>query len=1057
MTERIMFATCRIIFFAGLIWPLGICNAFADDGEAPAKTRSPNPAGDTVVSQKFVAPAIDAPAGFEVQLVAAPPLVRYPVAACFDDSGRLFVADNVGASHDAAELEQLLPNRILLLEDDDGDGVFDTSRVFADKLTYPAGLEWYRGALYVTSAPYLWRMRDTDRDGVADERHQLVGRFNYRGIGNDLHGPVLSPSGRLYWTHGRGGGGHEVFDANANLIEKNRTAAIFSCWPDGTDIRKHCDGGMDNPVELAFMPVGQMIGSVNLLEMPIRDDSLVHWMWGGVYPRRDVIGSITGLKRTGDLLGATVSFGHVALSGMARYRSFQFGDQFHNNLFVTVYNTHKVQRVVLEQHGSSYRGQIHDFLNSDHDEVRFTDVWEDADGSLMVIDTGEWFRESCPAAQLVDGKIHGAIYRVSRSGALVPPDPRGLKIEWDELTDQQLANLLDDERFAVRERAIDTLSQRGDRAIAILRRLLSENPSVTARQNAVWTLCRMRTEAAQAAGREAFTDQAAAVREAAAHSVFATRDGPAVESLIPLLSDEAASVRREAATALGVLKDPQAVPALLDASAAGADRLLEHALVYALIEIDDHAVTVAGLSHPAPDTRRAALIASDQMDHGRLTRQLVTPLLDTDDPQLQRVAMEAISRREGWADEITDLLRSWLAAEQLPADRAASLRGALMAFRGDTQVQQLVGETLARSSTPTETRLLLLEIIGRGELEALPESWQRQLGESVKSSDPRVVRQAITSIGTRGVRQFDQLLTELARDTARATPLRVAAAAVVGESDEPLSQQLFELLASRVQPEVEAIERLAAARALGGAHLDQQQLLAVTDIIAGAGPLELLPLTLAFEQRTRAEEGLRLLSALHKSPGISSLPVTRLKKLLEHYPNEVKSSSAPLLERLTADTGDQSARIKQLASVLEGGDPARGHEVFRGKRAACLACHRVGAEGGAAGPDLSRIGAVRTARNLLESIVFPSASFARGYEPFNVVTDDGKIHGGVIGRETADAIYLRTAERAETRVARAEIDELVPGKVSIMPQGLDRQLSSQQLRDLVAYLSSLKE
>ena len=150
------------------------------------------------------------------------------------------------------------------------------------------------------------------------------------------------------------------------------------------------------------------------------------------------------------------------------------------------------------------------------------------------------------------------------------------------------------------------------------------------------------------------------------------------------------------------------------------------------------------------------------------------------------------------------------------------------------------------------------------------------------------------------------------------------------------------------------------------------------------------------------------------------------------------------------------ARIEQLSSALAGGDPARGHEVFRGKRASCLACHRVGAEGGAAGPDLSRVGAVRTRRNLLESIVLPSATFARGYEPFNVVTDDGKVHSGVIGRETADAIYLRTAERAETRVPRAEIDELVPGKVSIMPQGLDKQLSSQQLRDLLAYLLSLK-
>jgi putative membrane-bound dehydrogenase-like protein len=1046
----------RGIVLAGLICVWSVAAVRADENAPGNETRSPQSTTGGTRDPAFVAPPMQVPDGFQVQLVAAPPLVRYPMAACFDERGRLFVADNVGANYNAAQLEELRPNRILLLEDTDQDGRFDTSTVFADQLTYPAGVEWYRGALYVASAPYLWRMRDTDEDGVADERQQLVGRFNYIGIGNDLHGPLLAPDGRLYWTHGRGGGGHELMDANGNLIDKNRTAAIFSCWPDGTDIRKHCDGGMDNPVELAFMPEGQMIGSVNLLEMPVRDDALVHWMWGGVYPRRDVIGSISGLQRTGGLLGSTVSFGHVALSGVTRYRSRQFGDQFQDNLFVAVYNAHKVQRVVLERHGATYRGRIHDFLSSNRDEVRFADTWEDADGSLMVIDTGDWFREKCPAAQLSEVKIYGAIYRVRRIGAAVPRDPWGREIEWDQLAGEQLVPLLDDDRFAVRQRALDTLSQRGDEATAILRRLLVNSPSAAIRQRAVWALCRMRSKAAQAAVRTALADRDSGVRESAAHAVFAAGDELASPPLIALLTDDAVPVRREAATALGVLGDPQAVPALLDATAAGTDRLLEHAIVYALIEIDDRQSTLVGLHHPAPDVRRAALVALDQMEHGNLTRDLVTRLLDTDDPQLQSTALEVISRHEGWANEITDLLRRWLAEDQLPADRQASLRGALLAFHRDADVQQLIGETLARSGTPIETRLLLLEIVGRCEPDSLPESWRRHLATSLKSEDPRVVRRAINAIAASGERQFDRVLAELAVDGGRATALRVVAAAVVSGGGQPLRHELFELLASQCHPDVEAVERLAAARALGSARLDGQQLADVTELIARAGPLELPSLVRVYEEKTSAEDGRRLFGALKKSPGLTSLPAVRLRRLLENYPAEVAAAAEPLLKQLSTDTRDQLARIDQLAGALEGGDPLRGHEVFHGSRAACVACHRVGAEGGTVGPDLSRIGAVRKGRGLLESIVFPSATFARGYESFNVVTDSGRVHSGVISRETTDAVYLRTAERAETRVPRADIDQLVPSNVSIMPQGLDKELSPEQLRDLVAYLSSLK-
>jgi putative heme-binding domain-containing protein len=142
---------------------------------------------------------------------------------------------------------------------------------------------------------------------------------------------------------------------------------------------------------------------------------------------------------------------------------------------------------------------------------------------------------------------------------------------------------------------------------------------------------------------------------------------------------------------------------------------------------------------------------------------------------------------------------------------------------------------------------------------------------------------------------------------------------------------------------------------------------------------------------------------------------------------------------------------------LDGGDPARGRQVFFSKSAACAACHRVQGQGEEIGPDLSRIGAVRTRHDLLESIVFPSASFARGYEPLVVATKSGRLVQGILSRETAEAITLRTAPREEVRIARSDIEETAPGKVSIMPAGLEKILTQDDLRDVLAFLSSLKQ
>ena len=159
---------------------------------------------------------------------------------------------------------------------------------------------------------------------------------------------------------------------------------------------------------------------------------------------------------------------------------------------------------------------------------------------------------------------------------------------------------------------------------------------------------------------------------------------------------------------------------------------------------------------------------------------------------------------------------------------------------------------------------------------------------------------------------------------------------------------------------------------------------------------------------------------------------------------------------MAPDDAERAAKLKSLEGVVAAGDAASGEDVFFSQRAACSACHRVGTRGERIGPELTKIGEVRNRRDLLEAILFPSASLARGYESFHIVTGEGKVHSGLLSRETAASLYLRTTERAEIRVARDEVDEMSPSTTSIMPQGMEKVLTPRELADVIAYLQSLK-
>ena len=302
-------------------------------------------------------------------------------------------------------------------------------------------------------------------------------------------------------------------------------------------------GGMDNPVDVAFTPAGERILTATFLEHPQlgRRDAIIHAIYGGVYGKPHAV--IDGHPRT----GRPDAGDDAARSGRAgrldRYTSAAFGEPYRDNFFAAMFNLRKVTRNVLEPSGATFVNRESDFLVSASRDFHPTDVVEDADGSLLVVDTGAWYKLCCPTSQLAKPDVRGAIYRVRKKGARTIADPRGTKLAWSTLPSGRLVALLDDERTAVRSRAIEQLGVRGAAAVADVAATVRTSASVTTRLNAVWALTRIDGDPAREAVRRALEDRNATVRQAATHSAGLWRDAGAGAA------PEAARLRRRRAGA----------------------------------------------------------------------------------------------------------------------------------------------------------------------------------------------------------------------------------------------------------------------------------------------------------------------------------------------------------------------------------------------------------------------------------------------------------------------------------------------------------------------------
>lgn len=987
---------------------------------------------------------------YTVEVVAGPDLVDYPMFGTLDETGRLFLFESIGNVYEKSEDAIKNPQfRINLLEDTNADGVYDKSTIFADKVGFPQGGVFYKGSLYASSAPDLLKLTDTDADGVADKREVLLSGWILNVNANSLIGPFMGPDGWLYMSNAIMG-----FDVTTKEGErlKGGTARIWRVQPDGSRLEWIAAGGMNNPVELTFTEAAEPIGTQTYFTDPKagQRDALVYWTEGGVYPKPNNNISRDSLVRTGELMPVVSKYSRVSPAGIGRYRNTILGEDFKDNLFSAQFNTHRIIRHKLFREGASFRTEDEVFFSSKDEDFHPTDVLEDADGSLLVVETGGWFIKGCPLSQVSKPELQGAIYRVRRKRATRANDPYGNQIQWATLQPVKAAEYLEDARPFVCDRAVQRLVDQGTASVNILTAVLQKSGSADTRTKAVFALYRIGTPEALAAVRTALGDAEVQVRIAAARAVGLAKDQQALSKLTELVAKDEPSVRRQSATALGQIGNKEAVPALLAAAEGITDRFIQHAIIYSLITLNQPGLVEPALAHNSPHVQEAALVALDQMPGSPLQASQVTPFLMSKHQPLRRIALWVASHHPEWSGNMIAFLRTSFQSKALTAEEKDLYSHMLVNFCGDTRMQQFLAEQMKGATA--DRKLFLLNAMEECGEKEFPNIWVEVLGQQLSlGTDPQVKARAIELVQLRGITTLSNQLRKVADNPQHSPGLRMDALAAWLKTQKAFTQQQFEYIYSQLQKEQEAPVRQQAAAVLAQGKLTEDQLLKIGREYLPQADAFILPRLLpVFEGNTSSLIGKALASTLMKSPSLDSFTEENVQVLFTSYPAEIKPDVDQLMARLKEVRAGRLERLKTMESQIGNGDLEKGRLLFYGK-AICWTCHKVGDEGGTLGPDLTSIQRDRSAHDLLEAVVYPGASFVREYETYRIKTKLGE-HTGIIQEQLPDAIILGTTPQTSVRIPRNEIVSTEILDVSMMPQGLDQLLSSQEIADLMAFI-----
>jgi putative membrane-bound dehydrogenase-like protein len=937
--------------------------------------------------------------GLQLQLVAAEPLVVDPVATAFDADGRMFVAENRGYPTGPGE-GRPPAGVVALLEDTDGDGVFDKRTNFAEGLSYPNGLLPWRGGIFVTCAPDIFYLKDTDGDNKADVRKVVLTGFSTKSTTQlRVSHPKLGLDGWVWVTAGLQGGDVESpLNKQQAKVSYNKSDGRFH--PDTfefttvsgqgqfgltfddygnkfvCDNRTPIDHTVLQPHHLKRNPRYAFSQTVNTVGTDGAD--------AVVYPlSRDT--TTAGFHPT--LLTKLHLGSFTSACGTLVFRGNRLPATHYGNVFICEPAQNLVQRRIMTPTGGSFDARIakdgEEFLATPDTWSRIVYADHGPEGGLYLTDfyrktldhpryLPEHVRET---ADFISGNTQGRIYRVVSEA--------GSRRNWKsyslaEAGAERLVRELDIDNGWSRDTARRLLLERRDAgSVAPLRRLAAKGETSGGRVAALWLLANF--------------DQ---LDEAMLYAAVSDKD-PRVREAGMRLSEPR-------------IKDDPALAERLMARGADADPKVAFHQALALGEFEGQAklAVLAGIAFNTPEDQWTRVEALSSI--GSHTKAFAMNLLG-----LHYLGNAARSR------DLSALMNE---------------TGRILGASGGPEDAQAVFSTAVRSAQPSDAawqRSLLSGIADglrskRSSLRALVSG--SEAGARMKADVERIMSQAAADAG----------------DTKASSRSRIAAVELLAHSDyATCGETLLGLVGSR-----EAIELQQAAIRSLTRIVDPK----IGPALVEPGKWRGYPPTISRAVAGAMLSNSRLLPDLLE--GMSSGVVQswmveprRRASLLKHRDKRVQAMAKKVFGEL--ESGDRKQAYEEAKAVAAmKGDGVNGKAVYT---RICAQCHVYEGLGAKVGPDLTGM-RNQPAEALLMHIVMPNYEVVPGYTSYEIETRDDRSLSGLLASESDSSVTIRQAQGVEETVLRSNILSMRSTSLSLMPEQLEKTISKQELADLLAFL-----
>jgi putative membrane-bound dehydrogenase-like protein len=945
--------------------------------------------------------------GFRIELVAAEPLVTSPVDMAFDEDGRIWVVEMNDYPFGPAEGNPP-QGRVKVLEDTDGDGRMDRAKILVDELAWPTGLALWNGGCFVAAAPDIWYFKDTDGDGVADVREVVFSGFGKQNVQALLNNMKW---GLDNWFYGAGG-------PNGGTIKSHRKPDLAPFNAGARDFRFRPTGEIE-PVSGG----GQFGHSL--------DDFGRRFVCSNSNQARHVVLENHYLARNPDLAVPAV-VNSIASDG-------EQGPVYR----LSPAEPWRIVRTRLRVAGSvpgpiEFGGKVTGYFTSATGITYFrgTGLGADFYGNLFIGDV---------ASNLVHRKI------MKPAGVTFVADRAEKEHEFLASTDTWFRPCNFDNGPDGALYICDIYREVVEHPASIPE-IIKKHLDLTSGKDRgrIWRVVRdgehrfERPQLGHAPPQqlaEALARRDGWWRETAGRLLFERQDKGAVPTLQKLASSLEPETRVAALWALEGLQsldDGRIIAAMDDKSA----------------EVREHAIRLAESRVNASAAMRDRLFRLASDDSVRVRFQLASSLGSVRDdrvgPTLATLALRDGS--DSWCR--TAILSSLGDATGPPSGTVSKARRLLEALTEDpNRVSQASSELLAQ----------LVVLIGARNRPEEVKSALAFIGKSIPAGQEErqwsMLRGLAEGRRRAGVRA--DLLASAGDGDQAANVRRILDHAIRASQDETLPESLRAAAIQLIAFDTFARVRDALAGSLNPRQPQPLQLAAVRALSAYGDP-EVAALLIApwktFTPPVRREALESLLSRADRVPQLldaierggvrrGDIEIDRRAQLIQHRDPAVRERAKKLLGSATSE--DRSKVIAQYRQALDANPSVeRGHTVFT---KTCATCHRLRGEGTEVGPDLRTV-QERTPEQLLDQILDPNREINPSYINYTVALTDGRIMTGMIASESATSVTLKRAEGASDTILRLQIEQMISTGISLMPEGLEKDVTPEQMADVIAYV-----